>query len=142
MKTAPVNNGRFKKEAFLFRTIAPAIQQEQDDRMRQILREELAAHSSAQQPSPKAKKKHASIGVPFSLALIGGFSDEFRKIKMAQMAVTNTIAKPTLSSQGASNTPKNTLDGKPPTYSQVNPASTPGPAQMHQPTLSPPPVRG
>lgn len=144
MKTVvPKNGGKgFEKDAFIFRAIAPAVAQEQDERMRQIIREELSAHSQTQQPSTKPKTKHASIEAPFSLALVGGFCDELQKIKVAQLTMNSVAPKPTVSSQVTSRVPRNTLSAKTPTYSQVNPASAPGPAQMHQPTLSPPPVRG
>lgn len=137
--TKTADPGGIGKKASIFRAIAPVVAQENDDRMRQIIREELQAHSS-QQPSLKPKKKMASIEFPFSLVLLDGFSDELSKIKSAQMAMSNAVPKPTLSSQVTSSAPKNMLSGKPPTYSQVNPASAPGPAQSHQPTLSPPPV--
>ena len=145
MKTVVPNGTRVAKEkvASFFRAIAPAVVQDQDDRMRQIIREELRANQS--QPSPKQpspKVKHASLEAPFSLALVGGFSDEFRKIKIAQLTMNSVAPKPTISSQVTARVPRNTLSAKTPSYSQVNPASTPGPAQMHQPTLSPPPVRG
>lgn len=149
MKTAvPNNGGMFEKGAFIFRALAPAVAQEQDDRMRQIIREELAATSSHQskQPSVKSKNKLASIEAPFSLALIVGFSDEFQKIKQGQMTLNNVAAKPSIQSPlsaaaKAPPKPSLTASAKPPTYSQVNPASAPGPAQSFQPTLSPPPVR-
>ncbi len=139
MKTATGHNGQFEKEGSFFRAIAPVVAQENDDRMRQIIREELQAHQ-AQQPSLKSKKKVACIEFPFPLALIDGFSDELSKIKTAQMAMNSLVPKPTVSSQVTSHAPKNTMSGKPPTYSQVNQASAPGPAQTHQPTLAAPPV--
>lgn len=148
MKAPVLNNGRgIEKDAFIFRALAPAVAQEQDDRMRQIIREELATSHQSQQPSIKSKNKHASIEAPFSLALIVGFSDELNKIKTAQLSVSSVAAKPTIQSplntaMRAPSLTKNPLTAKPPNYSQVNPASAPGPAQSHQPTLSPPPVRG
>ncbi len=140
-----IRGGQLEKDAFIFRALAPAAAQEQDERMRQIFREELAAtksHPSSQQPPIKVKNKHASLEAPFGLALIGGFSDELQKIKSAQMTMSSVAPKPTVSSQVTARVPRNTLSAKTPSYSQVNPASTPGPTQAHQPTLSPPPVRG
>lgn len=124
------------KRAGLFRAVAPIVTQDQDERFRQILREELAA-SQPKQPSIKSKKKIASI---FPFGLLEGFSDELQK--MAQLTLGSVAAKPTVSSQITSRIPRNTLSAKTPRYSQVNPAPQPGPAQMHQPVLSPPPVRG
>ncbi len=219
---------RMEKDAFIFRAIAPAIVKENDDRMRQIIREELQAANQPAKPDhphhpqqPSLKAKEASlVEAPFSLALIGGFSDELQKIagvprnlpfaahesaegakpstrrwdypehrmnahsqgkaiaemmagphplnpraaelvdivrggahrsrefarksisKIAQMTMNSVAPKPTVSSQVTSRVPRNTMSTKMPTYSQMNPASTPGPAQSHQPTLEPPPVRG
>lgn len=137
--------GGIGKEAF-FRVVNPIVTQEQDDRLRQLLREELSrvqSPQSAEPPKqPSVKTKHAGLllGSPFSLALIGGFSDYLKKT--AQMTMSSVAPKPTVSSQVTARAPRNTLSAKTPQYSQVNPASTPGPAQMHQPVLSPPPVRG
>lgn len=131
--------GGIGKEAF-FRVIHPIITQEQDDRLRQIIREELSrTPQEPQQPSLKVKKA-SLIDFPFPLALIEGFSDYL--LKTAQLTMSSVAPKPTVSSQITARIPRNTLSAKTPTYSQVNPASTPGPAQMHQPVLNPPPVRG
>ena len=143
MKTAVLHNRSLEKEAFL-RVLAPVVAQDHDDRLRQIIREELSA-SQAQQPHPpqqpslKSKTKQASL---LSLDLIGGFSDELRKIKVAQLTMNSVAPKPTVSSQITARMPRTSMAAKAPPYTQVNPASTPGPAQTHQPTLSPPPVRG
>lgn len=139
---------KFEKDAFIFRALAPAVAQENDDRMRQIIREELHAANQPQhpahhpkQPSLKAKEASAHIGYPFPLALIGGFSAELRAIKTAQMTMNSVAPKPTVSSQVTSRVPRNTMSPKMPTYSQINQASTPGQANP-QPTLEPPAVRG
>lgn len=211
--------GGIGKHAF-FRVVNPLVTAEQDDRFRQIIREELSRTQTPapQQPSTKTKKA-GLIEYPFSLALFGGFSDELRKeagvpralpfaahespdgvsptthrwnypehrmnahsqgraiagmmaehpmtpetaslmdtvrkgaqrsrelarksiSKVAQMTLSSVAPKPTVSSQVTSRMPRNTLSAKTPTYSQVNPAPMAGPAQMHQPVLSPPPVRG
>jgi hypothetical protein len=136
------NRVRVEKSASLFRALAPVVAQDQDDRMRQIIREELQASQLHHPKQPSIKSKTASIEAPFPLALVGGFSDEFQKIKNAQLTMNSVATKPTVSSQVISRAPRNTLSAKTPSYSQVNQASTPGPAQMSQPTLSPPPVRG
>lgn len=132
--------GGIGKEAF-FRALHPIIAQDQDDRLRHLIREELSrtAPQEAQQPSLKVKKADL-IETPFPLALIGGFSDCLQKL--AQLTLSSVAPKPTISSQVTARMPRNTLSAKTPQYSQVNPASTPGPAQTHQPVLSPPPVRG
>lgn len=127
------------KEAF-FRVVNPIITQEQDDRLRNIIREELTRVAPQSSKQPSFKTKSASlINYPFSLALIGGFSDYLQKT--AQLTMSSVAPKPTIPSQ-VSRMPRNTLSAKTPQYSQVNPASTPGPAQTLQPVLSPPPVRG
>lgn len=132
--------GGIGKEAF-FRVVSPIVTQEQDDRLRNIIREELSrsAPQQSQQPSPKVKNA-SLIRYPFPLALVGGFSDYLQKT--AQLTVSSVAPKPTVSSQITSRMPRNTLSAKTPQYSQINPASTPGPAQTLQPVLSPPPVRG
>lgn len=132
---------RLQKEAF-FRVVNPIVTQEQDDRLRHIIREELSRTSqahSAQQPSIKVKNA-GRIESPLPLALIEGFSDYLEK--MAQLTLSSVAPKPTISSQITSRMPRNTLSAKTPSYSQINPASTPGPAQTQQPVLSPPQVRG
>lgn len=132
-----------EKRAGLFRAIAPVLNQEQDDRMRQIIREELHnAKFNTHMPTSSHKMKSACIEYPLSSALVNGFSDELQKIKSAQLAMSNLAAKPTTISKITSAVPRNTLSASTPRYSQVNPASTPGPAQQHQPVLSPPAVRG
>lgn len=137
---------RLEKDGSIFRALAPAVVQDQDDRMRQIIREELQAnhpHHPHHPQQPSIKVKEASIlGAPFSLVLIEGFSDEVQKIKLAQLTMNSVAPKPVVSSQLTSRLPRNTLSAKTPSYSQMNQASTPGPAQSHQPTLSPPPVNG
>lgn len=132
--------GGIGKQAF-FRVVNPIVTQEQDDRLRTIIREELSrtAPQQPQQPSLKTKKA-GLLDYPLSLALIGGFSDYIQKT--AQMTLANVAPKPTVSSQVTARMPRNTLSAKTPQYSQVNSASTPGPAQTHQPVLNPPPVRG
>lgn len=130
-----------RKTAF-FRVVNPIVTKDQDDRLRNIIREELSrVGSSDASKQPSTKSKTASLSSPFPLALIEGFSDYLRKT--AQMTLSSVAPKPTISNQ-ATRLPRNTLtaSAKPPQYSQVNPASTPGPAQMTQPVLSPPPVRG
>lgn len=136
---------KFEKDAFILRALAPVVAQENDDRMRQIIREELQAnhpHHKDHHKQPSIKVKEANISAPFPLALIGGFSDEMRRIKIAQMTMNSVAPKPTVSSQVTSRVPRNTMSAKMPTYSQMNPSAAPGPAQSHQPTLEPPPVRG
>jgi hypothetical protein len=135
---------KLEKDASIFRAIAPAITQDQDDRMRQIIREELqASQLRPHHKQPSIKAKVASVlGAPFSLVLVEGFSDELQRIKIAQLTMNSAAPKPTVSSQLTSRLPRNTLSPKTPSYSQMNPASTPGPSQMTQPTLSPPPVNG
>lgn len=137
MKTAI--HRAIEKSAGLFRAVAPIVTADQDERFRQIIREELASSHGAQskQPSVKSTMKTASV---FPVALLEGFSDELQKL--AQMTLGSVAPKPTVSSQVTARMPRNTLSAKTPTYSQVNPAPSPGPAQMHQPVLSPPPVRG
>jgi hypothetical protein len=137
--TKTADPGGIGKEAF-FRVINPIVTQEHDDRLRQIIREELTRTTQEpQQPSPKAKSA-SLIEYPFPLALIDGFSDYLQKT--AQLTLASVAPKPTISSQVTARMPRNTLSAKTPQYSQVNPASTPGPAQTHQPVLGPPPVRG
>lgn len=132
--------GGIGKEAF-FRVINPIVTQEQDDRLRSIIREELSRTATQQPQQPSLKTKKASlIDYPFPLALIGGFSDYLQKT--AQLTMSSVAPKPTVSSNITARMPRNTLSAKTPQYSQVNPASTPGPAQTLQPVLSPPPVRG
>lgn len=134
-----------EKRSSFFRAVAPAIVQDQDDRMRQIIREELKSHSSAQSTTANqtpVKVKQAFIEAPFSLALIGGFSNEFQKIKNAQLTMNSVATKPTIPSQITARATRNSLSTKTPSYSQINPASSPGPAQITQPTLNPPIVRG
>ncbi len=137
-----------EKASSFFRAVAPALVQDQDDRMRQIIREELSAHST-NQPSPAqpikqnpVKIKQAFIAAPFSLALVNGFSDEFLKIKSAQLTMNSVATKPTIPSQITARATRNSLSTKTPSYSQINPASSPGPAQITQPVLNPPMVRG
>lgn len=131
--------GGIGKEAF-FRAATQFVTQDQDERLRTIIREELSRTApQPQQPSLKTKKA-GLIDYPFSLALIGGFSDYLQKT--SQLTMSSVAPKPTVSSQITSRMPRNTLSAKTPSYSQVNPASTPGPAQTLQPVLSPPPVRG
>lgn len=132
--------GGIGKEAF-FRAATQFVTQDQDDRLRHIIREELSrtAPQQPQQPSLKTKKA-GLLDSPLPLALIGGFSDYLRKT--AQLTLGSVAPKPTVSSQITARMPRNTLSAKTPQYSQVNPASTPGPAQMNQPVLNPPPVRG
>lgn len=138
MKTA--DPGGLGKEAFL-RAIHPLITKDQDDRLRQIIREELSRTPPQEPQQPSLKSKVASlIEYPFSLALIGGFSDYLQKT--AQLTLASVAPKPTISSQVTARMPRNTLSAKTPQYSQVNAASAPGPAQTHQPVLGPPPVRG
>lgn len=143
--TKTADPGGIGKEAF-FRVVNPIVTQDQDDRLRNIIREELSrVPPNGSTQKPPIKTKHAGLlGSPLPLALIGGFSDCLRKT--AQMTLSSVAPKPTVSTQ-ATRLPRNTLTAsttatKPPQYSQVNPASTPGPAQMTQPVLSPPPVRG
>lgn len=143
MKTA-LNNS--EKRAGLFRAIAPVVAQEQDDRFRQIIREELSQMHPPKPVQPSVKSKTAAlIEYPFPLALIDGFYDQLQKT--AQLTLSSVAPKPTISN-AATRLPRNTLtpstamNAKPPSYSQVNPASSPGPAQTAQPLLSPPPVRG
>lgn len=138
-----------EKSSSFFRAVAPALVQDQDDRMRQIIREELHAHSNTNQPSANqpanqnpVKIKQAFIVAPFSLALMGGFSDELLKIKNAQLTMNSVATKPTIPSQITARATRNSLSTKTPSYSQINPASSPGPAQIAQPTLNPPIVRG
>lgn len=129
--------GGIGKEAF-FRILHPIVNQENDDRLRHIIREELS-RASPQESKPLLKKA-SLLGSPLPLAMIGGFSDYLQKT--AQLTLSNVAPKPTISTQVTSRMPRNTLSAKTPQYSQVNPASTPGPAQTLQPVLSPPPVRG
>lgn len=134
---------KLEKDASLFRAIAPAIVQDQDDRMRQIIREELQANQPQHPHHPKQpslKSKTASIDAPFTLGLIGGFSDELQKIKSAQLSMNSMATKPTVPS--TIRAPRNSMSTKIPTYSQINQASTPGPAQSSQPMLGAPPVNG
>ncbi len=138
MKTA-IHRG-LEKRGGLFRAIAPIATQDQDERFRKIIREELTTHSAqSQQPSVKPVKKTKTASI-FPAGLLEGFSDELEK--MAQLTLGSVAPKPTVSSQVTARMPRNTLSAKTPTYSQVNQAPQPGPAQMHQPVLSPPPVRG
>lgn len=130
--------GGIGKEAF-FRVLHPMVTQEQDDRFRQIIREELSRKPSPE-PQPSSKPKVAGIEFPFHPALLEGFSDYLQKT--SQMTLASVAPKPTISSQVTARMPRNTLSAKTPQYSQVNQASTPGPAQTHQPVLGPPPVRG
>lgn len=129
--------GGIGKEAF-FRILKPIVNQENDDRLRHIIREELS-RTSPQESKPLLKKA-SLLGSPLPLAMIGGFSDYLQKT--AQLTLSSVAPKPTISTQVTSRMPRNTLSAKTPQYSQVNPASTPGPAQTLQPVLSPPPVRG
>ena len=129
------------KEAGIFHALAPLTQPVQDDRIRQIVKEELSnSNLSTHNTHSSHKMKSASIDYPLSTDLINGFSDEFKKIKLAQLAVANIAAKPTTVSKATSSVPKNTLNPATPRYSQVNQASVPGPASQLQPTLNPPPV--
>lgn len=124
------------KRASLFKAVAPIVNQGQDERFRQILREELQAHNTqSKQPSVKTKRAFS-----FPFGFIEGFSDELQK--MAQLTLGSVAPKPTIPSQITSSIPRNSMSAKKPNYSQINPASAPGPAQMHQPLLNPPPVRG
>jgi hypothetical protein len=136
--------GSHNKEAGLFRAVAPILNQEQDDRMRQIIREELNNHAKLNTHTTQSshKMKAAHIGHPLSSSLINGFSDEMKKIKIARLAMSTLAAKPTTIGKVTSGIPRNTLSASTPRYSQVNPATQPGPASQHQPVLSPPPVRG
>lgn len=109
----------------------------QDDRMRQIVREELANKSTHKHKKSLNNTKTAS---PFYISFISGFSDEL--IKIAQLTMSSVVPKPTLSSAVRSSVPRNTLRTSAPRYSQVNQAPQPGPAQGIQPVLNPPPVRG
>ena len=134
---------KLEKDAGLFKALATA----QDEHVRQLINEELAkkhnhsqSHPHIKQPSPNIKT--AGITTPFVLALVEGFSDELQKIKIAQMIQSNIAPKATTSTQVTSSVPRNTLNAATPRYSQINPASAPGPMQQHQPVLSPPPVRG
>lgn len=134
-----------EKNSSFFRAVAPALVQDQDDRMRQIIREELKSHSAQSATPPNQspiKVKQAFIAAPFSLALMNGFSDEIQKIKSAQLTMNSIATKPTIPSQITARATRNSLSTKTPSYSQINPASSPGPAQIAQPTLNPPMVRG
>lgn len=134
MKTAGLAN--LGKTASLFKAVAPIVNQGQDERFRQIIREELQAHNTQpKQPSVKTKR-----AFQFPFGFIEGFSDELHK--MAQMTLGSVAAKPTIPSQITASIPRNSMNAKKPNYSQINPASPPGPAQMTQPLLNPPPVRG
>jgi hypothetical protein len=138
--------GHIGKEAGLLSVVAPMATKDQDDRFRQIIREELAGskhHRHSQHPSNSVKV--AGIDSPFPLALLDGLSDELLKIakvKMAGLTMSSVAPKPTVSSQITAKVPRNTLNPRTPSYSQINPAPQPGPAQTQQPLLSPPPVRG
>ncbi len=136
MKSA-VHTG-MKKSASLFRAVAPIVTQDQDDRFRQIIREELSRNQAPAQPKqPSVKSKLASA---FPFGFIEGFSDELEKL--AQLTLGSVAPKPTVSSKITSSIPRNTMSASTPRYSQINSAPQPGPAQMHQPVLNPPPVRG
>lgn len=129
------------KSAGLFRAVAPIVTQDQDDRFRQILREELSrTHQAQQSQQPSVKMKKAGIEYPFPFGFIEGFSDQLQKI--AQLTLGSVAPKPTVSSKITSSIPRNTMSASTPRYSQINSAPQPGPAQMHQPVLNPPPVRG
>lgn len=130
-----------RKEAF-FRVVNPIVTQDSDDRLRTIIREELSRVSPPEHPKQPSLKTKTSglLSSPLPLALIGGFSDYLRKT--AQMTLSSVAPKPTISTQVTARMPRNTMSAKTPQYSQVNPASTPGPAQTTQPVLGAPPVRG
>lgn len=131
------------KEAGLFRAFAPIVSKEQDERMRQIVREEIRnANLSTHNQQSSHKMKTAYIDYPLSTTLFNGFSNELLKIKAAQLAMNPIAPKPTTVSKITSQVPRNTMNPATPRYSQVNPAPMPGPAQQSQPVLSPPPVRG
>jgi hypothetical protein len=110
-----------------------------DDKIRAIVREEVAkSHEiNSHQHQSSMKSKVASV---FPFGFLEGFADELEKI--AQLTMSSVAPKPTVSSQITAKMPRMSTSAKPPNYTQVNPASQPGPAQMHQPVLSPPPVRG
>jgi len=132
--------GGIGKSAGLFGALPPISIGDQDAKLRMIIREELSQHHAKQQ-QPSVKAKEASlIAYPFPLGLIEGFSDELAKT--ANMTLNSVAPKPTISTSVTSRMPRNTLSAKTPSYSQMNPAPTPGPAQTSQPVLSPPPVRG
>jgi hypothetical protein len=139
--------GHIGKEAGLFGLAAPLVQKDQDERMRLIVREELKTHkghsnhhSHSQHPSTNVKI--GSIGTPFALTLVEGFSDELQKIKTASLTMNSVAPKPTVSSQITARAPRNTLHASSARYSQINPAPQAGPAQTTQPLMSPPAVRG
>lgn len=142
--TKTADPGGIGKEAF-FRVVNPIVTQDNDDRLRTIIREELSRVPPPEyhHKQPSLKSKTAGMGLltyPLPLALIGGFSDYLRKT--AQMTMSSVAPKPTVSTQVTARMPRNTLSAKTPQYSQVNTASSPGPAQTTQPVLGPPPVRG
>lgn len=138
--TKTADPGGIGKEAF-FRVINPIITQENDDRLRSIIREELSRLPPEHPKQPLTKTKTSGLlSWPLPVDLIRGFSDYLRKT--AQMTLSSVAPKPTISTQVTARMPRNTMSAKTPQYSQVNPASTPGPAQTTQPVLGAPPVRG
>lgn len=91
----------------------------------------------------KSSIKTAGIDSPLPAALLEGFSDEIKKIKVAQTTMSSVAPKPTVPSTLTSTIPRNTMKTTTPRYSQVNPAAAmqPAPTSNVQPMLSPPPVR-
>lgn len=127
VKTA---NPSKKKEAGFLGAIAPIVTQDQDARMRQIIREEL----QASQVKPPGKKRQ-NIKTATLRNIAGSF------LKQSQLTLSSVAAKPTI--PGAIKAPRGTLTGGvPKQYTQVNAANAPGPSQTLQPVLNPPPVRG
>jgi hypothetical protein len=136
MKTAVPND--LRKHAF-FRVVNPIVTQEQDERLRHIIREELSRTQSPSPQQPSLKIKESALRSPFPLALIGGFSDYLQKT--SNMTLSSVAPKPT-AAIGVARAPRNTLKAGASSYSQINGPAQPGPAAMSQPVLSPPPVRG
>jgi len=129
--------GGLSKRASFFRAVSavtPIVNEELDERTRHLIREEISkmnAQPSSQKPSGKSK-------IAMLLPFLESFSDEVEKIANL---VPGVRAPATVSTIKAT-IPRNTMKTTTPKYTQVNPSSTGSPAQLHQPVLGPPPVRG
>lgn len=134
-KTADL--GGLSKRASFFRAVSavtPIVNEELDERTRHLIREELSkmnAQLSFQKPSGKSK---IAVLLPF----LESFSDEVEKIAN----LVSGVRAPATMSTIRSTIPRNTLKTTTPKYTQINPPSMGSPAQLHQPILGPPSVRG
>ena len=124
------------KRASFFRAVSavtPYVNEELDERTRNIVREELANIQTSPTQKPRTKSNIAHL-----LPLLGSFSEELHKLANMVPGVPG----PATVSSTKSLIPRPSLKTTATKYTQVNPPSPGSPAQQHHPVLGPPPVRG